>query len=176
MLPSIKFWRAPHVLNTYGKPCICANLALLSVSGNFWAALELIILAGVSSIEFFCYAVLDFLSLVLPHTHLLSPGQRYNASSTSNSTDIRASEELGHYHCISCSASCSFKVKNCCFKNSLSFSIFSCRSIAAFAQLECALPHHYCLLMFSYLGFFFIKFVYPEKVLQTWLHYGYKRC
>ena len=55
------------------------------------------ILTGVSSIEFFRYAVLYSLSLVLPHTYSLSfECSRHNASLTSNSTDIRASEELGY--------------------------------------------------------------------------------
>ena len=87
----------PHVLNTCEKSGICRNLALLSISGNFWTVLELVILTGVSSIEFFCYAVLDFLSLVLCPTYSLSlECSRYNGSSTYNSTDIKASEELGY--------------------------------------------------------------------------------
>ena len=82
----------PHFLNTCGKPCICGNLALLSIFSNFGAVLGL---TGVSLIEFFRYTVLVFLPLVLPPTYSLSlECSRYNASSTSNSTDIRASEEL----------------------------------------------------------------------------------
>ena len=82
----------PHVLNTWGKPCIYGNVALLSIFGNFGTVLGL---TGVSSVEFFRYTFLAFLPLVLPATYSLSlECSRYNASSTSSSTDIRASEEL----------------------------------------------------------------------------------
>ena len=86
------FKEFPHFLNTCGKSCICGNLALLPIFSNFGAVLGL---TGVSSIEFFRYTVLVFLPPVLPPTYSLSlECSRYNASSTSNSTDIRASEEL----------------------------------------------------------------------------------
>ena len=67
---------------------ICGNLALLSISDNFWAALEVVIPTGISSIEFFRCTVLGFLSLVI---YSFSLGcSRYNASSSSNSTDTKA--------------------------------------------------------------------------------------
>ena len=56
---------------------ICGNLTLLSISGNFWAVLELVILTGVSPIELFCCTVLRFLSLSLHlyiHCHMNVPG------------------------------------------------------------------------------------------------------
>ena len=82
----------PHVVNTCRKPCICGNLALLSIFSNLGAVLGL---TGFSSNEFFRYTVLVFLPLVLPPTYSLSlECSSYNASSTSNSTDIRASEEF----------------------------------------------------------------------------------
>ena len=85
----------------------------LSVALYFWQFLgcpKTFIRTGVSSIEFFCYIVLDFLSLTLPCTYSLSlECSRYNTSSTINST---ISELLKNVViCLVLSgASCSFKI------------------------------------------------------------------
>ena len=137
----------PHVLNTWGKPCICGNLALLYIFSNFGAVLGL---TGVSSIEFFCYTVLVFLPLVLPPTYSLSlECSRYNASSTSNSTDIRASEELRDLSWLA-AVVLVLKLKKCCFINSLCFFNFS----GYFCPTRIYSPYHCCLFMFSSLTFF----------------------
>ena len=123
---------------------------MLPIFGNFWAILELVILTGVSSIEFSCYTVLAFLSLVLLHTHY-----HLNKGTASNFTDIKASEDTRLFVLVSCSPSSSFKIQDCCcFKNYLSFSIFSGCLTTIFAQLESTLPNHCCLFMSSCMGFF----------------------
>ena len=73
---------------------------------------------------------------------------RYNSSSMSNSRDMRASEDTQLCVLVSCSASFSFKIQTCCFKNSLCFSISSGDLMAAFTQLESTLPHYCSIILF----------------------------
>ena len=110
---------------------------MLSISGNFWTVLELVILTDVSSIEFFCYAVLDFLSLVFPCTYSLSlECSRYNESSTTTSTDIRASEELCYLFWFSAVLLVILKYKTGVVSRILCiFPFFSDCLVSAFAQL-----------------------------------------
>ena len=156
VLPHIKFWRAPpaHALNTCGKPCIYGNLALLSTSGNFWSILELFILTGVLSIELFCYTTLDFLLLLLPRTYSASfDCSRYNAWSTSNSTDIRASKELSYLSWFNVVLLVLLKYKILVSRIPWVF-VFSGCLMASFTQLESTLPHYFCLFMFNCLGIY----------------------
>ena len=48
------------------------NIRLLFIYGNFGTILEVAILTGALSIEFFHCIVLDFLSLIFPHMYSLS--------------------------------------------------------------------------------------------------------
>ena len=160
----------------------CGNLALLSISGTLgcpgtchfdWCLIHWV-LSHNFRFSITCFSM---------HVFIVTWIFKVQCVITSNSNDIRASEDTWLFVLISCSAS--FKIQNFCFKNSLCFSISWDQLMAAFAQLKSIPPHHCGLFnkkilvgqkpplkiknfMFSCLGFFTV-FIYCEKIFKILL-------
>ena len=107
--------RAPTCSQHLWETLYILKLSIDFYVGNFWAVLELVVLSGVSSIEFFHYRVLDFLSdflffLAHIHYHLNVQGTMHHQLLI---VLISSFGRTWLFVLVSCSASCSVKIQNC---------------------------------------------------------------